>query len=176
MGSSESKEHALPKRLSSASTISPEIIPPRRLNRSATFGSLITPIRLNSSSDISVTLQPLKKLTNSVPSSTPQVIINIPNNILNNSVDVRIVRTEFTTPRNRAVLQVQIDPNRIEIDYTKKLYNITIRDRGLRTIEQIICDYETAMKHIYDWTQQYKCKIYKTYAIAEMRRCKSVPC
>jgi len=75
--------------------------------------------------------------------------------------DLRIVRTYFNTPRNRAVLQVETHGKNMKIDRVDQLYFVTIRDRGLRTLENSICTYSEAMAKVTNWVEQYDCKIYK---------------
>jgi len=76
--------------------------------------------------------------------------------------DLRIVRTYFDTPRNRAVLTVETDEKNMKIDRVDQIYFVTVRDRGLRTLEHVACNYAEAMTRVTDWVQQYECKIYKT--------------
>jgi len=75
-------------------------------------------------------------------------------------INLRLVRTYFNTPRNRAVLEIEINNN---IMNSKVEYRITIKDRGLRTLEDIICDYATAKQKIEKWITQYECTIYDNF-------------
>jgi hypothetical protein len=76
--------------------------------------------------------------------------------------DLRIVRTYFDTPRNRAVLTVETGEKNMKIDRVDQMYFVTVKDRGLRTLEHVACNYAEAMARVTDWVQQYDCHIYKT--------------
>jgi len=74
-------------------------------------------------------------------------------------INLRLVRTYFDTPRNRAVLEIETNNNTLTVIKSVG-YHITIKDRGLRTLEDFICDYTTATQKIEEWITQYECKVY----------------
>lgn len=76
-------------------------------------------------------------------------------------INLRLVRTYFNTPRNRAVLEIETNNSILTITSSNIEYHITIKDRGLRTLEDIICDYETAKQKIEEWITLYKCTVYE---------------
>lgn len=82
--------------------------------------------------------------------------------VLKDNINLRLVRTYFNTPRNRAVLEIKSNDNLIILRNSEISYHITIKDRGLRTIEDSICDYNTAKQKIEEWITQYECKVYET--------------
>jgi len=84
--------------------------------------------------------------------------------------DLRIVRTYFDTPRNRAVLTVETAEKNMKIDRIDQMYFVTIKDRGLRTLEHVACNYAEAMARVTDWVQQYECKIYKIDVVYNKQR------
>lgn len=82
----------------------------------------------------------------------------IDNILKDGDINFRLVRTYFNTPRNRAVLE--IETNHMLTVIKSVDYHITIKDRGLRTLEDIICDYATAKQKIEDWITLYECTVY----------------
>lgn len=67
-------------------------------------------------------------------------------------INLRLVRTYFNTPRNRAVLEIETNNSILIVMKSKVVeYHITIKDRGLRTLEDIICDYASAKQKIQEW-------------------------
>lgn len=78
-------------------------------------------------------------------------------------INLRLVRTYFDTPRKRAVLEITTEKNEVIIKGgSNNIYYVTIKDRGLRTIEHTVCDYATINKKIEEWISQYKCTIYNS--------------
>jgi hypothetical protein len=104
-------------------------------------------------------------------SDNPVLTSDTPDNILNNNADLRIVRTFFNTPRNRAILEVTTNDKNMHINGMGTMYFITIRDRGLRTLDNQVCAYNDALKLVGEWLEQYDCKIYKTENVVEKKRC-----
>ncbi len=64
-----------------------------------------------------------------------------------NDINFCLIRTHINTPRRRAIL---------EFESTNGSYVITIKDKGLRTLEKNICDYKTAKSHIKKWVDNYQ--------------------
>jgi len=75
-------------------------------------------------------------------------------------LNVRIVRTYFDTPRKLAVLEIETDGKLAHFDKTNDNYYLTIKDRGLRTVERVACSKEQAKSRADEWLKKYKCTIY----------------
>jgi len=58
----------------------------------------------------------------------------------------------------------------MKIDRIDQIYFVTVKDRGLRTLEHVACNYAEAMARVTDWVQQYECKIYKTEVVYNKQR------
>ena len=72
-------------------------------------------------------------------------------------VNVRLVRTKIDSPRRRAVMEIETMKH---LETKAFVYVVTIKDRGLRTLEQeIINDYEMVLNKIDEWKASYDCKI-----------------
>ncbi len=72
-------------------------------------------------------------------------------------VNVRLLRTKIDSPRKRAVMDIETMKH---LENKSLVYVITIKDKGLRTLEQeIINDYDMVLDRIDEWKETYECKV-----------------
>ena len=76
-------------------------------------------------------------------------------------LNLRIVRTYFDTPRKRAVLEIRTEHNNMLIKNEGYIYFVTIKDRGLRTLDYGAYNYTDVMKKINEWMRDYTCTVHQ---------------